>query len=218
MHPVAVGYLHSLSLPEDPTDLHPNKGHRNSRNRARRSGIQITRGSSATDIDAFYHLHTLTRRRHGVPVQPRRFFDLLQSRLLSHGHGWVTTATLDEQVLASGVYLSHNGTLVAKYYASDPAVPNSGAGYLIEWESMVTGCLEGYHTYDMGRSDPDADGLRLYKSSWGATETPLTYTHISHKAPEASQLHVGALPKRIIRHSPAWVCRALGEVLYRWSA
>ena len=68
---------------------------------------------------------------------------------------------------------------MAKYQGSDPGLPDKRAGYLIDWEMMVAGCAGGYHTLDLGRSDPGADGLRLYKSSWGAKEEPLTYTHVS---------------------------------------
>jgi len=217
-HPVVVGYNYSLELPSDPAALHPNKGHRYSRNRAFRKGVQVIHGDSAEDMATFYRLHTLTRRRLGVPVQPRRFFDLIWDRLIARGHGFVASATLDDQVIAAGVYLAHNGTLVAKYYASDPSHMDTGAGYAIDWETMAFGCSEGYHTLDLGRSDLDADGLRLYKSSWGATERPLVYSHISLAPPHGTGPAVGEMPRRIIRRSPLWVCRALGEVLYRWSA
>ena len=78
VYPVEVGYRHVLELPGNPADLHPNKGHRYSRNRAIRKGVQVVRGTSAEDVATFYRLHTLTRRKHGVPVQPRRFFDLIR--------------------------------------------------------------------------------------------------------------------------------------------
>jgi CelD/BcsL family acetyltransferase involved in cellulose biosynthesis len=218
LYPVDVGYIHRLELPRDPADLHPHKSQRENRNRALRMGVQVTRGSGPEDIARFYRLHTLTRRRHGVPVQPRRFFDLLQDRLLARGNGLVATASLDGRVLAAGVYLQHNGTLVAKYHASDPTLPFAGAGHLIEWEMMVYGCTEGFRTLDVGRTDPGAEGLREYKSGWGAVESPLAYTHISRTPASGEHVSVGELPKRIIRNSPLWVCRALGEALYRWTA
>lgn len=220
-HPVTAGYIHTMTLPEDPADLHPDKGHRNYRNQAVRKGVQVEQGRSAQDVANFYLLHTLTRRRHGVPVQPRRFFDLLLDRLLAPGHGFVATARADDEILSAGVYLTHNGTLVAKYQGSDPRLPDKRAGYLIDWEMMVAGCTSGCHTLDLGRSDVDADGLRLYKSSWGAVETPLIYTHIARTPPTAAAHHgsiVQGLSRSVIRHSPLWVCRAFGEVFYRWAA
>ncbi len=216
--PVDVGFIHQMTLPSDPADLHPHKSQRENRNRAIRMGVQVSFGNGPEDIATFYRMHTLTRRRHGVPVQPRRFFDLLQERVLEPGNGLVATARLDGTVLAAGVYLQSNGTLVAKYHASDPELPFAGAGHLIEWEMMVKGCREGFHTLDLGRTDRGADGLREYKSGWGHTESPLVYTHISRHTPSEGISSVGELPKRIIRNSPTWVTRAAGAVLYRWTA
>jgi len=218
-HATHVGYHHRLRLPSDPSDLHPNKGHRYNRNLAKRAGVRVVQGSTAFDVMTYYRLHTLTRRRLGVPVQPRRFFDLIAERLVTQGYGFVATAMLDGEAIASGLYLGHNGVLTAKFGASDPAHRNTGAGSLCDWEVMVSASREGqFHTLDFGRTDADAEGLRAYKSGWGAEETPLIYTQISRQAQGVTRPHVGALPQRIIQQSPTWVCRALGEVLYRWSA
>lgn len=218
LFPVEVGHNYALDLPQDPAGLHPSEGHRRNRNRAVRRGIQVARGDTAEDVAAFYRLHALTRRRQGVPVQPRRFFDLIGDRLLARGHGFVAVATLDDDVVAGVLCLTHNGTVTAKYRASDPARQDTGAGFLVDWEIMSAACVDGYHTLDLGRTDIGADGQRRYKSGWGAVETPLVYTHVSDRAPGASHLRVGGLSRRIIRASPLWVGRAMGEVLYRWTA
>lgn len=218
-HPVTAGYLHTMALPPDPAMIHLNKSHRNKRNNALRNGVRVTRGCTPQDIAAFYVMHTLTRRRLGVPVQPRRFFDLLRVRLLTPGHGFVATATFGGEFLSAAVFLVHNGTLLSKYHGSDPRLPDKRAGYLIDWEMMVLGCTSGCHTLDLGRSDLDAVGLRNYKSRWGTAETPLVYTHVSRAPPVLSHgSSVGGLSRQIIRRSPPWVCRAIGEVFYRWAA
>jgi CelD/BcsL family acetyltransferase involved in cellulose biosynthesis len=217
-YPVEAGYRQFVQLPSDPRDLHPNKTHRNSRNRAQRAGVRVVRGRSADDVAIYYRMHTLTRRRLGVPVQPRGFFDLIAERLIAPGHGFVATATLRGEPVAAGLFLDHNGTIVAKFGASDPRRPDTGAGYLLDWEIMSAACVEGYHTFDCGRTDPGADGLRLYKAGWGATEMPLAYTRVSERAPATVRTRVGGLPAWFIRSSPLWVCRGLGELLYRWTA
>lgn len=218
LHPVEVGYNYLLDLPSDPACLHPGDGHRRNRNRAVRQGIRVTRGSAAEDVAAFYRLHTLTRRRQGMPVQPRRFFDLIWDHLVARGHGFVATARLDGEVVAACLCLAHNGTLTVKYRASDPARRDTGAGFLVDWEIMSAACADGYHTLDLGRTDFGAEGQRRYKTGWGAVERPLVYTHLSDHAPAATHLRGGDLSRSIIRNSPPWVCRALGEVLYRWTA
>jgi CelD/BcsL family acetyltransferase involved in cellulose biosynthesis len=218
LYPVEVGYHHVLELPKDSADLHPHRNYRQQRNQAMKRGVRVTRGNAVEDVEAFYALQTLTRRRLGVPVQPRRLFELISNRMFTDGHGFVATATLGDEVLAACLYLTHNGTMVAKYAASDPGRPETGAAHLIHWEVMSAACAEGYHTYDLGRTDLGADGLRTYKTRMGADERPLVYTHIARTAPSNKRSSVGGLAQSVIRSSPTWVCRAVGEVLYRWTA
>lgn len=216
-HPVEVGYTYDLVLPSEACDLHPSKGHRQHRNKASRSGMTVARGASPSDVAAYYHLHSLTRRRQGVPVQPRRFFELVWSRMLARGHGFVASAFVDGRPVAAVLYLLHNRRLVAKFRASDPEVRENGAGFLVDWDVMASCCGSGM-VLDLGRTDPGAEGQRRYKTGWGATETPLVYTHLADRAPAAPKLTGGGLASHVIRHSPLWVPRAVGEVLYRWTA
>jgi CelD/BcsL family acetyltransferase involved in cellulose biosynthesis len=216
--PAEVGYNYLLALPGSAESLHPSKGHRQNRNLAVRSGVQLRRGTGTESVDEFYRLHTLTRRRQGVPVQPRKFFDFIADRMLSAGHGFITTATLDDEVVAAGLFLTHNRTIVAKFRASDRAGQASGAGFLVDWDALAGACDDGYLTMDLGRTDSDEAGQRRYKTGWGAIETPLIYTRVAEEAPASARASVGGLSRSVIRHSPLWVTRGLGEILYRWTA
>jgi CelD/BcsL family acetyltransferase involved in cellulose biosynthesis len=216
--PIEVGFGYALELPGDAADLHVSKGHRQNRNHAVRSGITIRHGVAPEDTAAFYRLHVLTRRRQGVPVQPRRFFELIGERMLARGHGFVSTAMFDGEPVAAGLYLTHGRTIVAKFRASDPARQESGAGFLVDWNGIAVACAEGYRTLDFGRTDRGEEGQRRYKAGWGAVESPLVYTHVSAEAPASSRVSVGEVSRAILRHSPPWVTRALGEALYRWTA
>ncbi len=218
LYPIEVGYQHVLSLPGDPADLHVQRNFRQHRNQAKSRGVTVTRSATADDVATFYRLQTLTRRRLGVPVQPRRWFELVLNGMFAIGHGFVATAVLDDKPIAACLYLTHNRTIVAKYSASDPDRKDTGASHLIHWEVMSAACAEGFHTYDLGRADPDAKGLRVFKTRMGADETPLFYTHIARNPPDGKRPSGGELSRRVIRRSPPWVCRAAGEALYRWTA
>ena len=88
----------------------------------------------------------------------------------------------------------------------------------MHWEVMCEACAEGYHSYYLGRTDLGSEGLRVFKTRMGAAEKPLIYTHIGNKPPGEGRAGVGGLSRRVISSSPTWVCRALGEALYRWTA
>jgi len=73
--------------------------------------------------------------------------------------------------------------------------------------------------FDMGRTDLENAGLRRFKRGWGAEETPLTYSTLFAQAsrPMTSRLMTSKLMpilQTVIRKSPLWVCRVLGELLY----
>ena len=218
VYPLFRGYRHVVRLPTQPEDLHLRKSYRNLRNKAKREGVTIRRGVSTEDMDGFYRLHVMTRRRHGVPVQPKRFFDLIGRRLIEPGLGFILTAEYEGSAAAASIFLSHKDTLVTKYAASNPSVRDIGAGHLLDWVSLDSACREGYRLMDWGRTDVEAEGLRSYKLGWGAEEERLFYTHIARRQPRESRLRLGAAAQAVIRRSPEWMCRMLGELFYRGAA
>ena len=79
--------------------------------------MRVVRGESAADVETFYRLHLQTRRRLGVPVQPRRFFALLLERVIRTGLGFVLTAHRDNVPVAGALFCAWNGTVMCKYSA-----------------------------------------------------------------------------------------------------
>jgi CelD/BcsL family acetyltransferase involved in cellulose biosynthesis len=218
--PIDAGVTHELALDPDPATvrarLHPSQARRNV-DRAGREGVEVT---FATDREAllgtFYHLHLLTRRRQGVPIQPRRFFTQLWGHLVAQGHGFVVVATLAGKPAASAVFLDANHTLTYKFGASDPELLAVRPNHAVFWAAIEWACLAGRRTFDLGRTDSENDGLRAFKSSWGATERPLVYTGLG-RVNAAARDRAGLL-RPVIAHSPLVVCRAIGEALYRRAA
>lgn len=189
---------------------------RNARH-AERAGVEIAVGNAPGDIEAFYGLHVRTRRRLGVPVQPWRFFRLLGERIIAPGHGFVMTARRAGRPLAAAVFLASGEMLVYKYGASDEREWAHRPNDLLFWSVIGTACRDGYASLDFGRSDIADEGLRRFKSTWGARETDLNYTVLG-TAQKAGGTRVRNVLAPLIRHSAPAVCRALGEALYRYSA
>lgn len=191
--------------------------HRYDAEHARRKGVTITTGSSAEDMEAFYQLHLRTRRHHGVPVQPRRYFDLLRQGLLEQGLGRIVRAHYEGECIAAAVILNWRDTVTYKYSASDRSRLRVHPNHLIVESGIRWAFDNGYREFDMGRSDLDNGGLVRFKSLWGATETRLVYHNLPAQPASISenQMLAGAL-QSVIQRSPPWVCRATGELLYRY--
>lgn len=215
---------HVLALSNDPAKVHAgfhrSQVQRNIR-RAEREGLTVRETTRREDlVDTFYGLHLRTRRRQGVPVQPRRFFRLLWENAMSTGLGSVLIAETQGRPIAAAVFLSWNGTVIYKFGASDASAWSLRPNHLLLWHGIRGACEQGYRWLDFGRTDAANAGLRDFKLSWGAAEEPLVYRMLGGK-PEPAAAGEGLASRvlgPVIRHGPLLLCRAVGETLYRYVA
>lgn len=216
-------FRHVIALESDPDRVYARfrRGARGQIRQAEHNGLTIRQATDPTDLlDIFYRLHLRSRRRLGVPVQPRRFFRMLWDSMISAGLGVAFIAEASAQPVAVHVCLGWNGTMIGKFSASDDGAWSLRPNHILTWHSLKTACELGYRWFDMGRTDAGNKGLREFKRSWRAVEEPLVYGTLGAR-PEpapASNGRAGQLLGSVIRHGPLVVCRAAGETLYRYAA
>lgn len=217
--PVAAHVTHLTADPSDVFSRFKKTKVQQPIRQAERAGVTIRRGEGWNDVRLFYGLHLQTRHRLGAPVQPLRFFRLLWDRLLSRGLGFVLLAYKEDQLLAAAVFLHWNGVLTYKYSASDSAYWRLRPNNLLLWHAIRWGCEQGYRLFDWGRTDLYNQGLLEFKRAWGSEEKLIRYSVLADRPPSSmSAGRVGHLLSPVIRNSPSWVCRAIGELLYGHSA
>lgn len=180
--------------------------------RALREGLSAEVRTDAAALARFYRLHMATRRRLGVPTQPRRFIMGLEA-LFAEGLGFVQLVRAGGRDVAAGVFLTSHGVLTYKYGASDPRSLAARPNNLLFMEAIRWGCEHGFRTLDLGRTHWGQEGLRSFKLSWGAEERELRYRHLGRVSARDPRV-VGALGA-LIRRSPPVASRLIGEVLYR---
>jgi lipid II:glycine glycyltransferase (peptidoglycan interpeptide bridge formation enzyme) len=180
--------------------------------RALREGLRAEVRTDHAALATFYRLHMTTRRRLGVPTQPRRFIMGLAA-LFAEGLGFVLLVRDGARDVAAAVFLLSHGVLTYKYGASDPRALAARPNNLLFMEAIRWGCEHGCRTLDLGRTHWGQDGLRSFKASWGAEERELCYRHIGRMTTRDGRVR-GALGL-VIRRSPPVAGRLIGEVLYR---
>ena len=215
-HQVGVIQSHPLSRDLDAVFAGFSSSARRNVRKAVRSGVEIRHGQGWDDVKQFYALHLRTRRRLGVPAQPQRYFRLLSDSMIANGHGTLLLAEHASEVVAGAVFLLGGRTVTYKYGAFDPAHWRLYPNNALMWFAMGWAAERGCTWFDWGRSGVEDTGLRQFKSSLGGQERPLRYTRIPEGKPE-----IGGWAPRLLRpiltRSPAWVCRAAGELLYRYA-
>lgn len=187
--------------------------------RAEREGLSCSDGSPVSLLESFYGLNVLTRRRHGLPPQPRKWFqnlidcfgDALKIRVAFKGHTPV----------AAILTLQYKDTVVYKYGCSDPQLYNLGGIHLLLWNTIQEAKISGLRCFDLGRSDADNSGLITFKDRWGAGRSTLTYFRYSASGdPRSNFVQPNTdwklrLAKRLFARTPKSLLPVLGDFLYR---
>jgi CelD/BcsL family acetyltransferase involved in cellulose biosynthesis len=215
-HPVQVGVRHVLALEPDVLQVRARFRKSSSRmiRQAQREGVEVAQIRSPDGLDPFYRLHCMTRRRLGVPVQPRRFFVALWRSIIEREMGFLLLAHRAGRPIAGMLFLSWNRNLIYKYSASDPAHVQFRPNNLLLGAAIEWGCQNGYRTLDFGKTEITQHGLRAFKSGWGAAELPLEYSYAGAEPRQQQTGFVSRVSSKIIQLSPPIVCRAIGEALY----
>ena len=209
--------LHTLELSRG-ADMVASRFHATHRRNikvAKNRGVRIEYGVKPEHIKAFYDLHVQSRSRLGIPVQPWKFFELLGRTVIEPGLGFVLLAYMDKECLAGAIFLHWHQTLTYKYGASRINGQKFRPNNLLFWTAIRWGCENGFNLFDLGRTDCANNGLRTFKSGWGAAEIPLAYSFSSSGSSLPSTDKAVTILKSIIRKSPDWVCRIVGELFYR---
>ncbi len=189
--------------------------HRRNVKIATENNVEIVRGTEIEHVAEFYGLHLHTRRRQGVPIQPWKFFVHLKELLIDQGHGFLLLAYKDHQCIAGAIFLNWQDTLTYKFGASMEYSLKYRPNNLIMWTAIKYACEQGFRYFDMGRTDLENTGLRIFKSRWGAKETQLFYSSFKTKPGRATEGRLTQYMHLVIQKSPAWVCRFTGELLYK---
>lgn len=188
--------------------------------KARREGVEIHHLRNREAIDVFYSLHCGTRRSHGLPPQPVKFFHSIHKLLIEAGFGFVSLARFQGQWIAGAVYFRFGLRSVYKFGASDRKFQHLRSNNLLMWEAICELRKDGATTLSLGRSDAHDAGLLQFKRGWGGQEVPLRYHRLALRRPSQvakppSFRSEETLSFKVMRRLPLPVLRAIGTVLYR---
>ncbi len=185
--------------------------------KADRSGLEVRIEDSAASVDAFYRLHCMTRRRQGMPVQPKAFFDNIARHVIARGAGRVILAYRLGQPVAGAMFFESGRRAFYKFGASDLARQDLRANNLVMWRAIrfYAGC--GFATLDFGRTSMANEGLRRFKTGWGAVESRLSYFKYDLRRSRymADRDRSSGWHNAVFRCLPIVALRALGSLLYR---
>ncbi len=213
---------HFLKLCSDPIEIKRNINKRTiqySIKKAQKAGIKIREVNSIRGIEEFYKLNLMTRIKHGVPSQPRKFFMNMFHNMISKGHASILLAIWDSKAIAAGIFIKFKKTIYYKYNVSNPLYMSKKApNHLLTWKAIEKACLEGYRYFDFGRTAPDNAGLMRYKEMWGAETRNLPYFYYPRVKGVAKKGESGLfyhIAKGFWQSMPDAIVLKVGPLIYR---
>jgi hypothetical protein len=186
--------------------------------KASENGVRVEISTAEESVRQFYKLNQTTRRDHGLPPQPYRFFEEVHRQVISKGHGFVATAFREETPIAASVYFHFGRTAVYKYGASHKRYQHLRPNNLVMWEAIRWYIDKGFSSLSFGRTDLGHEGLRQFKNGWGVAEQALNYYRYAIKTAafvRNSNEKMNGINSRAASFAPLPVLRAVGSLLYK---
>ena len=216
---------HVISLDGDMKELEARfrKNMRQAIRKAKENGLTVRAGDSLSDMERFYELNILTRRKHGLIPQPWRFFENIHRYMISTGCGVLLLCEYEGRIIAGDMMLAYGKKLVGKFNASDRRYQALGPNHLLQVRGIELGVADGYNEINLGRTELEHDGLRRFKKGWGSREEPLPYYY--YPADQTGSWSTGQTPPGgqqlmalFVRFAPSWALRMAGAAIYRRAA
>jgi hypothetical protein len=216
-------FSHEIDLDRKPEELLQSFSDTTRRNirKAEKAGITVTHENSLDAMNRFYGLNCQTRRKHGLPPQPWKFFCKLHESFFTNKKGFVTLGVFQGKVIAGNLFLTSGHKALYKYGASDHHFQHLRASNLVMWEGIKhcreSGCL-GLH---LGRTELHHTGLRQFKLGWTRNETTnryYRYHFLQKRYLKKSVSLTEGLPAMIFRNLPQPILKIIGTVLYKYIA
>src|SRR4030042_2660127 len=215
-----ITYLgHTLDLTKGEKALYSGLRGSTRRNikKALKKGVGVRTLNSLEFVKEFYRLNCMTRRKHGLPPQPYRFFQKVCDHIISKGLGFITLASHSGQNIAGAVYFHFGCDAVFKYGASDNKFQHLRPNNLVMWEAIKWYCQNGYKNLSLGRTDPDNQGLLQFKSGWGGKQENINY----YKYEKSKEAFINIpspsnyFENRILKYMPVALLKIVGSTFYR---
>lgn len=185
--------------------------------KAERENVKCEIHNSLKAVQEFYRLNCMTRKNHGQPPQPYRFFLKLYSYIISQNKGKVFLAVHDDKVISGAIFFEHQKNVIYKYGASNSKFHHLRPNNLVMYTAIKWYAQNGFKNLDFGRTDIENAGLNRYKSGWGSKSTVISYYRYDFKSEKFAPAKNGSSVsyEKIFRKLPISLLEVIGKIAYK---
>lgn len=133
---------------------------------------------NSKNIREFYDLYSQSMHSLGTPPHNHLFF----KNLLNEFPEFINIVIVkhENNPIAAVFLLYFKDTMIYGWGASLKKYLNLSPNYLLFWEIIKYGAINGFNFFDFGRSQPNT-GVYFFKEGWGAEPKTLFYQYFSEK-------------------------------------
>lgn len=219
LKPYSCCYQHILSLDGGEEQIYSNlrRNNRDNLKKSHKNNLQVHLSDTPEAVREFYRLQCLTRKKHGLPPQPFRFFKKIHEHIIANKMGSVLLATHKEVSIAGAIFFYFGNRVIHKYAASDESLLHLHGNSCLTWEIICWACQNGYRELCFGRAAMDNPGLIQYKDGWRAEKKQLNYYRYDLKTASflTNQKTSNESGYGIFRKMPMPILKMAGNLLYR---
>ncbi len=216
---VPSGYQHILDLSSSEEQLFKHLSDNTRRNirKAINNKVSFEINNSPSALDDFYIMNCYTRRRHGLPPQPLKFFRKLYDFVLAKNRGFICLSKYNGKTIAGAVFLLIGKKALYKYGASLFVYQNLRPNNLLMWESIKYLKAQGFNELNFGRTELENTGLRRFKLGWGTEEKFLDYYRYQLEKKNNFNNSTKSFSQRNLplHRFPIFLLRMIGKFVYK---
>lgn len=217
--PSALFHEHQLDLTASPEVLMEkcDSSMRRAIRKAEKADIRVAVSTAADAMETYYRLHVLTRRKHGIPPQPVKFFRNIHRYLIAKGFGKILLAFEKDIPVAAAIFLHLGTSSIYKFGASDPASQENRPNNLLLLKGILAMKELGAEVLSLGRTSLNQEGLRRFKLGLGADESSLRYIRYDFRSNGFSRQRKDnstGWHARLFRFCPAFASKLVGAAIY----
>lgn len=187
--------------------------------RSLKSNITLKFGKTGEDLERFYSLYLITRKRTQLPPMPYHFFETMWEIFQPSGKISLLLAEHHDAAIAALLLFKYKNRVSIEFAGSDDTYKTLSPNHFLFWHAINISKEEGYAVLDFGRTSPNNQHLMDFKSHWGTLISDIPHYYYFRnsrnqaKYPENTFDYI--LAQTLSRFIPNSLYPAFGKFCYR---
>lgn len=210
---------HILKLDRSEKELFKSFSENTRRNikKAQKENVIVKLRNDEEGIRVFYKMQCDTRRKHGLPPQPYKFFFNFLKTIAYSGMCDILLAKHNGNFVAGAIYLKIGKKILYKFGASFLKYQHLRGNHIVMWEAIRKYIQEGFEEFDFGKTETENEGLRRFKLGFNTDEFFIyntTFKVVTNDFLPVKSKTVG-FHNIILKNLPVSVLKVISKTLYK---